>query len=226
MQPERSTDAPPQTSSAPRTTSEALHAAEAPSCKSIVLTDNEPTTCSAPGREEEIAVVNTCGEAIDLFWVDFKCRESFVARVEPSGTLHHVTRDTHPWRARDHATHRLLKEWVGPRQPEIDAADVRRLPDVVIRDGSSVKDVAPVECSHPSQRADVRFVNQRTRGVSVVFWVDFECHEHVYRRLEPGESWDSHTNDDHPWRVRDETGALLVDFVPNGVDETVYITVP
>jgi hypothetical protein len=212
-------------SPAPTGTTEPKRAAEAPSCRSIELADREPSTCSAPGRSEDIAVVNTCGEAVDLFWVDFKCRETFVGRVEPSETFRHHTYDTHPWRARDHATHRLLKEWVGPRQPE--AADVpRRLTDVVIRDDSTAKDALPAECSHPSQRADLRFVNARVRGVSVVFWVDYECHEEVRQRLDPGASWEIHTYDAHPWRVRDETGALLVDFVPDGVDDTVYITVP
>ena len=204
-------------------------AATAPSCKSIEIPDREPTTCSTDGRGEELAVVNTCGEAVDVLWVDFKCRESFVGRVEPGATLRHYTFDTHAWRVRDHLSHRLLKEWVGPRQPdEADASATppRELPDVVIRDGIAAPDAPPVDCSRPSARADMRFVNRRSQGVSVIFWVSMDCKEEIYRRLEPGESWVTNTHDAHNWRVRDEAGALLMEVRPEGPDETVYVTVP
>ena len=58
------------------------------------------------------------GFLLSLSWVDFKCRESFVGKLAPGETLGQNTYDTHPWRVRDHATRRLIKEWVGPRQPE------------------------------------------------------------------------------------------------------------
>ncbi len=69
-------------------------------------------------------------------------------------------------------------------------------------------------------------MNQRTRRVSVVFWVDDDCHEHVRKRLAPGETWMSSTSEAHAWRARDETGALLVDFAGEGADDTVYVAVP
>jgi hypothetical protein len=194
-------------------------------CERVEVPDYVPTACSQAGRQESMQLVNTCGDAVDVFWVDFKCRESFVARLAPGETLNHMTYDTHPWRVRDHATRRLIKEWVGPRQPEPLAIPVH-LADIVIRDGASATDGTPQVCSHPSDRASLRFVNQRTSGVSVVFWVDDDCKEGVSQRLEPGATWTSSTFEAHPWRVRDETGALLVDFVPEGLDQTVYVALP
>ncbi len=194
-------------------------------CERVDVPDYVPTVCSQAGRQESMQLVNTCGDAVDVFWVDFKCRESFAARLAPGETLNHTTYDTHPWRVRDHATRRLIKEWMGPRQPEPPATPVP-LPDVVIRDGATATDGAPQACSRASDKASLRFVNQRTSGVSVVFWVDEECKEQLYQRLEPGETRTSSTFEAHAWRVRDETGALLVDFVPESVDQTVYVALP
>jgi hypothetical protein len=200
-------------------------AAPAAACEGVSVEDREPTVCSQPGRHEPIEVLNTCGEEIDLYWVDFQCRETFTARLAPGETLRHSTFDTHPWRARDHRTHRLLKEWVGPALPEPSTEPVV-LPDLVITDRVLTADVAPTACSRPSSKASLRFVNQRSRGVSVVFWVDDDCHEQVQKRLEPGESWTSNTREAHAWRVRDESGALLADYAAEGADDTVYVAVP
>jgi hypothetical protein len=198
---------------------------EPSSCERVVLDDREPSECSRPGHQEEIEVLNTCGEDVDVFWVDFKCRESFVKRLAPGDTLRQHTYDTHPWRVRDHATHRLVKEWVGPTQPELPSQRVP-LPDQVITDRAGLREAPPAVCSFPSDPATIRFVNERTRGVSVVFWVDYDCQERLYHRLEPGETWTQETYAAHPWRVRDEGGALLLDFAPDGQDNTVYISVP
>ena len=199
-------------------------------CERVDVPDYVPTVCSQAGRQESMQLVNTCGHAVDVFWVDFKCRESFVARLAPGETFNHTTYDTHPWRVRDHATRRLIKEWVGPRQPEPPATPVQltpvQLPDIVIHDGATAAEGTPQACSRASDKASLRFVNQRTSGVSVVFWVDDECKEQVSQRLEPGATWTSSTFEAHPWRVRDETGALLVDFVPESVDQTVYVALP
>jgi VHL beta domain len=201
-------------------------------CATVAIPDRSPTVCSVEGRSEPLELVNTCGEAVDVYWVDYKCRETIAGTVAPGETWKHNTFDTHPWRVRDHATHRLIKEWVGPRQPDIesDASDGKvHLPDVSVTDDSSAKDGAPTACSRNSREASLRFVNQRTHGVSVVFWVDYDCHEQVYRRLEPGETWESLTHEAHPWRVRDETGLLLVDFhanAANAVDYTVFVSLP
>jgi hypothetical protein len=224
--------APPPSSSPPVTdpTSPPLAAQPAaPSrgslCERVELPDYEPTVCSQSGHEEAIQIVNTCGDPVDLFWVDFKCRETFVARLAPGETIDHRTYDTHPWRVRDHATHKLIKEWVGPRLPDPPDKPVP-LPDVVIRDGMSMADSTPSVCSRNGNQALLRFVNRRTSGVSVVFWVDYQCREQVVRRMEPGETWTPQTFDTHPFRVRDERGALLMEFVPDGVDQTVYVSLP
>jgi hypothetical protein len=194
-------------------------------CERAEVPDYVPTACSQEGRHESMEVVNTCGDAVDVYWVDFKCRESFVGKLAPGETLDQNTYDTHPWRVRDHATRRLIKEWVGPRQPEPPAIPVQ-LPDIVIREGATATEGTPQACSRASDKALLRFVNQRTSGVSVVFWITDDCKEVLQERLEPGETWTSSTFEAHPWRVRDETGALLVDFVPESVDQTVYVSLP
>ncbi len=194
-------------------------------CEQVELLDREPTVCSTPGRHVSMEISNACGEAVDLFWVDFKCRETFVARLEPGASIPQQTFDTHPWRVRDHETHRLLKEWIGPAAPEPPEEPVA-LPDLVIEDGAALAETPPSVCSAPSNQASLRFVNERAQGVSIVFWVDYDCHEQVKKRLEPGETWATNTFEAHPWRVRDENGALLADFDPGGEDTTVHVSVP
>jgi DNA-directed RNA polymerase specialized sigma24 family protein len=117
------------------------------------------------------------------------------------------------------------EEWVGPRLPDIPEAPIE-LPNIVITDRSGAEDVTPAKCSRASRRTAIRFVNERTKGVSVVFWVDDDCKEQVNRRMEPGETWETETFVAHPWRVRDEKGGLLVDYVPDVPDETVYVSLP
>lgn len=200
-------------------------APSADACERVDLPESQPSSCSTDGQREDMEVVNTCGGVVDVYWVDFKCRESFVARIAPGESLRQSTYDTHPWRVRDHTTRRLIKEWVGPKLPEPPKEAVA-LADLVIEDGMSRDDATPTVCSRPSNPASLTFVNRRTTGVSVLFWVDYACHEQVKHRLDPGESWTSHTYDAHPWRVRDEAGALLADYVPDGVDQTVYVSLP
>jgi hypothetical protein len=194
-------------------------------CSNVALADAPPTVCSKPGHREQLQLVNTCADAVDVFWVDFQCRESFTGRIEPGETFDQATFDTHPWRVRDHATHRLVKEWVGPTQPEPPPAPVA-LADVVIDEGVSATERAPTVCSRNGSQANVTFVNQRKSGISVIFWVDYDCHERVFQRLEPGGTWVAHTFDTHPWRVRDENGKLLVDYTSVGEDTTVYVSLP
>jgi hypothetical protein len=195
-------------------------------CERVDLSDSPPTVCSTGGHLVALELVNTCADDVDVFWVDFKCRESFVARVMPGQQFDHTTYDTHPWRVRDHATHRLIKEWVGPTRSD-PPKDPIELPDIVIRDGVFAPDSTPTVCSRPSDVAKLRFVNQRTEGVSIVFWVDSDCHEQLATRIEPGEMWTAErTFDAHPFRVRDENGRLLVDYLPQGADRTVYVSLP
>jgi hypothetical protein len=196
-------------------------------CERVRIADHEPTVCSEDSaRRESLELVNTCGATVDVFWVDYRCRETFTARVLPGETFRQNTYDTHPWRVRDHQTHHLIKEFVGPRQPDLGDAGPIALPDVVITDNSSAEDVAPPLCWRSGRPGSLRFSNQRTRGVSVLFSIDSQCKEQVRNRLEPGETWTTQTFEPSPWRVRDETGALLVDVVPSVPDSTVYVALP
>jgi hypothetical protein len=201
------------------------HAAQPVTCETVNLPDEPPTLCSEEGRIVALELVNTCSDTVDVFWVDYKCRETFTQRLAPGETMRHRTYDTHPWRVRDHRTRRLIKEWVGPRLPDVPEGPVK-LKDIVITDRSTAEDVPPVKCSRPSRPATVRFVNDRASGVSVVFWVDGDCKESIERRMDPGTAWESKTSIASAWRVRDEKGELLVDYVPDIPDETVYVSLP
>lgn len=206
----------------------ALRAAGA--CSGLSLEDSAPSVCSKAGQRSFLELRNTCSaETVDVFWVDFQCRESFVGRLAPGEVLRQLTFDTHPWRVRDHATHRLLKEFTahvvaGASGAHTDAPVA--LPELVVTEASTAVDAAPETCSRDGNRALLRIRNDRATGV-VVFWVDFDCREKLYKRLQPGESATQSTFDAHPWRVRDAaSGALLVDFVPDSLDGTDYVTLP
>ena len=218
---------------APPSTAPAVARPTQPSaCAAVALADGPPTECSQDGNPEALELVNTCREAVDIYWVDYKCREVFAGRAAPGEAWDQHTFDTHPFRVRDHATHRLIKEWVGPPQNVTDG-DASVGPalraDILIRDESTAEDTVPSECSRIGRPVKLRFVNGRTHGVAVIFWVGFDCREQLTMRLEPGEQWTASTSERHPWRVRDENGNLLVDF-PNeerdAADSTVYVALP
>ncbi len=75
-----------------------------------------------------------------------------------------------------------------------------------------VQAVSPVGggCSINSDNATTaNFANNSKRIVSVI-WIDFNCHEVLYRLLPPGQSYTQPTYLTHPWIIRDTvTGALL-----------------
>ncbi|MEO8393091.1 MAG: hypothetical protein ABI700_08855 [Chloroflexota bacterium] len=72
--------------------------------------------------------------------------------------------------------------------------------------------VSPVGggCSLNSDNATTgNFANNSQRTVSVI-WIDFNCHEVLYRVLSPGQAYTQPTFLTHPWIIRDTvTGALL-----------------
>lgn len=57
--------------------------------------------------------------------------------------------------------------------------------------------------------------------------VDFDCKETGKPQLiAPGAVADVGTSEGHAFRVRDVSGALLLDIVPTFLDTNTYITVP
>jgi hypothetical protein len=48
-----------------------------------ILPDAPPSTCTAGGGKRlALEVTNGCGGAVDMFWVDFGCKEVFRGRIE------------------------------------------------------------------------------------------------------------------------------------------------
>jgi len=92
--------------------------ATADQCSSISVPDDPPTVCATDGEPMLLTVVNTCStEPVDLYFVTFLCDERFYKQIAPGESVYQPTYDTHPWRVRDHATHRLLKEITPTRPP-------------------------------------------------------------------------------------------------------------
>jgi hypothetical protein len=56
---------------------------------------------------------NSADRTVNLFWVDFACRESRFATINPGESHIQHTFTLHPWRLRDAGTNALYKEFVG-----------------------------------------------------------------------------------------------------------------
>src|SRR6185369_3237404 len=87
------------------------------SCTDVSLPDAAPTVCSTPGEPLLLELVNTCGtETLDVYWVNYQCKEVFYKELTPGETWTQSTFVSHPWRVREHQSHRLVKE-VAPTPP-------------------------------------------------------------------------------------------------------------
>ncbi len=206
--------------------------AAAKSCRDVSLPDGPPSVCSTRGAPMSLDIVNGCSsERVEVYWVDYNCKEVLYRPLSPGETLHQATYDTHPWRVREAGTHRLLKEIVPtgtPRPADAGASQPVSLPDLVVGEGSRADEGAPRACSVFGEKATIRFKNDRPHDPVDVFWVDYDCHEQFKMRLEAGKDVSQSTFDAHPWRIRDSaTGALMADFVPKRADEgPTYVYVP
>jgi hypothetical protein len=68
----------------------------------------------------------------------------------------------------------------------------------------------------------LRFVNLTWRTVKV-YWVDYNCNEHLYKSLGAYRSYWQQTHGGHMWRVYDSSGRLLNESVATNDVGTVYI---
>jgi hypothetical protein len=185
----------------------------------VSLPDAPPTVCSTGGEPLLLEVVNTCStEAVDLYWVTFLCEERLFKELAPGETVYQRTYDTHPWRIRDHATHRLIKEVAAsgtpspPLDPVLHAEEQNR--HVVITPLDEAEEAAP-RCSERGGEAEVlELVNTRSEPADL-YRVDSQCTEILFTQLRPGEDLRRPSSSGDAWRVRDPaTHRLLRDLPP------------
>jgi len=189
-------------------------------CSSIALPDEPPAVCSTDGAPLLLTIVNTCStEPVDLYWVTFFCEERFFKQIAPGESVFQATYDTHPWRVRDHETHRLLKEIAPtgtagtPFGPVVQAEELNR--HVVVTPLDHAEETRP-RCSEGGGHPEVlEVVNARGDEATDLYFVDGECTEVFFTRLQPGEDLRRPSYSNQAWRLRDHaTQRLLKDLAP------------
>lgn len=111
---------------------------------------------------------------------------------------------------------------VEPKGVDAGAADMSAEPDM--------DDVDPVEpipdvCSPAGgDSITVDFVNETTK-TGVLVWVDFDCEQVEYARIEPGGEHRQSTFVGHVWRLNDESGDALVQAIIEPGDSTIELGV-
>jgi hypothetical protein len=59
-----------------------------------------PTVCSMNQPARNVLFTNNCPIAVDIWWVNYTCGETFYRRLDPGGSYTQASFVTHPWRAR------------------------------------------------------------------------------------------------------------------------------
>ncbi len=218
---------------APRPAAIAVQAKAAPArvdhCESVSLPEERPAKCSAANGEPVLLeIVNTCSAAVvDLYWVDYQCKEIFYNQLASGATWRQGTFANHPWRVRDHATHRLLKEIATLNETVIEPVSMADA-TFEIGPGSPTAEPENPRCSEAGFPIHIDVVNRRTSAVEM-FRADEDCKEIFKGRVEPGDTWGQRTQTAHRWHARDAvTHALLKDFAAdmNPLAEREYVVVP
>ncbi len=217
--------------------SPAASAEPAPAADSCKVANAESSgKCSVSGGHTvTFAVKSECSQAhLDVFWVDESCREIYRGMLAPSDLFWQDSWEGHVFRLRDHTTHQLVKEitaspiggapdrtklWKGPPTEE---------PVVAIGDENKpIAEAPPSECAHGGGRAAVwHFQNDRKTEPIAITWVDGRCREGLTRIVDPGKKLEERLSEGHAFRIRDASGALLMDVPPTSLDTTTYLTVP
>ncbi len=183
-------------------------------CSNVSLPEAAPSTCSTDGAPALLQLTNACGvEAVDLYWVNYKCQEVFYRQVKPGEMYAQATFATHPWRVRDHATHRLLKEIAATALPNLDAGSHHpKKVEIVVRTSAPPPEASAGLCSEAGFPAELVVVNDHKEPLEM-FWLDYDCAEIFKGYVNPSERWEQRTQDAHRWRVRDaKSHALLKEF--------------
>jgi hypothetical protein len=67
--------------------------------------------CSSQDNQTvEVEFDNTCGFAIDVYWVNYFCEEEFYQAISAGNSWSTTSYATHPWRVRDAKTGALILE--------------------------------------------------------------------------------------------------------------------
>jgi len=233
--PARLASAPPVAHVAPAA-APAAEAASADVCAAAATVAADKCSTPKQGKSVTFAVKTRCSEAaLDVFWVDDSCREIFRGIVGPGATFWQDSWEGHVFRVRDHATHRLVSELTPTRvagaQDREKYWEGKRteLPLVVVHEGDTpIPEAPPAECTRGGGRAAVLHVrNERKTEPIALMRVDFDCKETgKTQMIEPGATADVGCSEGHAFRVRDSSGALLLDVVPTFLDTSTYLTVP
>jgi hypothetical protein len=207
-------------SPAPRIASPGASSSADDRCSSISLPDDPPTVCATDGDPMLLTVANTCStEPVDLYFVTFLCEERFYKQIAPGESVHQPTFDTHPWRVRDHATHRLIKEIAPTRPPTkpwgpvVQAEELNR--HVVVTPLDHAEEALP-RCSEGGGVPEVLEIVNARAGEADLYFVDARCSEVFFTPLRPGEDLRRPSFSSQVWRLRDHaTHGLLKDILPS-----------
>ena len=216
----------------------ATESSPADACFSAPEVSARKCSSEKEGQTVTFAVTSHCTDAtLDLFWVDASCHEVFRGILSPGQTLWQDSWDTHVFRLRDHATHKLVKELApSPLSTARDRSSYWKgppteLPMVTLHEGDvAIPEMRPLECTRGGGRGAVLHVKNDRKTPVAIMQIDTDCKETGWGRppriIPPGQSFDTNTSEGHAFRVRDSSGGLLVDIAPTMLDTTTYLTFP
>ena len=79
--------------------------------------------------------------------------------------------------------------------------------------------VAGAECSvSSSEPVNLILQNQSSTRNLTVYWVDFSCAENLSGSLPAMGTFQVQTYVGHPWRLRDDAGQLLYEYLPTNLE--------
>lgn len=86
-------------------------------------------------------------------------------------------------------------------------------------------DLPPPVCSLEALDLVNLSIDNDCVGVAVdVYWVDYNCNEIFFARVDPGGSWGIVTFQTHPWRIRNvDTGELMRETPPLTMDTSLAV---
>jgi hypothetical protein len=186
-----------------------------PHAKTKTPTLTAAKACSTWGRPVRQIVENRLNVPVDLYWINYECEEQLAAsgHIAAGATYEAWSFDTHPFRVRDAATQQVIKD-IAPMSPEPETARV------FIDGQQAPMDGPPTACStKPNRDANYLIVNA-TKAPIEAFWVDYQCKEISYGRIDPGDEREQATFYTHPWRFRDaQTHKLLYELAALPTDQ-------
>lgn len=151
--------------------------------------------CStASSTPSSLIVENNTSNAVDLYWINHQCKEQLIGPIQPKTFSSHQTSVTHPFRVRERASGRLL------RQITITSPETRYL-------------LVDERCSGSVGNPNTLTVVNTLAFSIDVKWRDYNCAEVFTRSLGPGQSFSQNTYVNHVWSVRRTSdGRLVQDF--------------